>query len=140
MTIENISLFQGMNAKMNFLAARQKVISQNVANADTADYIAQDLAKPDFSKLLANIGGSHGARMNISMDATSSGHLLPSNQSVAPREQDHKTPYEVKPDGNGVVLEEQMIKSNDVQMNYNLMLNLYKSNVDMIRTSLGKKQ
>jgi hypothetical protein len=32
-----------------------------------------------------------------------------------------------------------LMKSNDVQLNYNMMVNLYRSNVDMIRTAMGKK-
>ena len=55
MTIENISLFQAMNAKMGYLAERQKIISQNVANADTPGYMSQDLRKVDFSKMVENI-------------------------------------------------------------------------------------
>ena len=38
-----------------------------------------------------------------------------------------------------VVLEEQMMKASDTQMNYNTMLNLYASNMEMIRTSIGRK-
>ena len=52
MTIENIGLFQAMSAKMNYLAERQKVISQNVANADTPGYTSQDLKKVDFGKII----------------------------------------------------------------------------------------
>ncbi len=136
MTIENISLFQAMNAKMSYLAQRQKVISQNVANADTPGYMAQDLAKADFSGLVANIDKNN---MHIQMETSSAGHLLPPDQSPNPKIGNNKTPYEVKPDGNSVVLEEQMTKASDTQMNYALMVNLYRSTSDMIRVSLGKK-
>lgn len=136
MTIENISLFQAMNAKMNYLAQRQKVISQNVANADTPDYIGQDLQKADFSKLVANIDKN---KMHVTIDTSNPLHQLAPNQSPVPKVANNKTPYEVEPDGNSVVLEEQMVKASDVQMNYTLMLNLYRDTADMIRTSLGKK-
>ncbi len=136
MTIENISLFQAMNAKMSYLTERQKVISQNVANADTPNYVSQDLAKVDFSSMLANVDKN---KMRVSMDTSRANHLLPPNQSPNPKAATNKSPYEVKPDGNSVALEEQIVKSNDVQMNYALMVNLYRDNADMIRTALGKK-
>jgi len=136
MTIENISLFQAMNAKMNYLAERQKVISQNVANADTPGYISQDLRKVDFSSLVQNISKN---KMNVTMDTSSPMHMAAPDQSPTPKMAKSKSPYEVKPDGNSVVLEEQMVKASDVQMNYALMLNLYRDAADMIKTSLGKK-
>ena len=61
------------------------------------------------------------------------------DQVSAARVQKQKETYEVAPDKNGVVLEEQLVKSNDVQMDYNLMINLYRQNVDLIRTSLGRR-
>ncbi len=136
MTIENISLFQAMNAKMSYLAERQKIISQNVANADTPGYMAQDLGKVDFSKLVENISKD---KMHVSMESSNPGHLAAPDQSPNPKMAKSKSPYEVKPDGNSVVLEEQMVKSSDVQMNYTLMLNLYRDASDMIKTSIGKK-
>jgi flagellar basal-body rod protein FlgB len=136
MTIENISLFQAMNAKMSYLAERQKVISQNVANADTAGYMAQDLRKVDFSKMVSNISKN---KMHVSMDTSNPLHQLSPDQSPNPKAAKNKSPYEVKPDGNSVVLEEQMVKASDVQMNYSLMVNLYRDSADMIKTSLGRK-
>ena len=136
MTIENLSLFQAMNAKMGYLAERQKVISQNVANADTPGYMSQDLKKVDFSSLVENISKN---KMHVTMDNTNPMHQLAPDQSPNPKAGKNKVPYEVKPDGNSVVLEEQMVKASDVQMNYSLMLNLYRDTADMIKTSLGKK-
>jgi flagellar basal-body rod protein FlgB len=126
-----------MNAKMGYLAQRQKVISQNVANADTPGYVSQDIAKVDFSKMVSNIDKD---KMHVSLDASNPNHLLPPNQSPNAKPATNKFPYEVKPDGNSVTLEEQMVKSNDVQMNYALMLNLYRDAADMIRTSIGKNR
>ncbi|MBL8642157.1 MAG: flagellar basal body rod protein FlgB [Alphaproteobacteria bacterium] len=136
MTIENISLFQAMNAKMGYLAERQKIISQNVANADTPGYMSQDLRKVDFSKMVENISKN---KMHVTMDTNNPQHMMAPDQSPNPKMAKSKTPYEVKPDGNSVVLEEQMVKASDVQMNYTLMLNLYRDAADMIKTSLGKK-
>jgi len=136
MTIGNITLFQAMNAKMAYLNERQTVISQNVANADTPNYISKDLGKADFSQMVSNINKD---QMHVTMKHNNPMHQFAPNQSPNPKEQKNKTPYEVEPDGNSVNLEEQMLKASDTQMNYTLMLNLYRSATDMIRTSIGKK-
>lgn len=139
MTIENISLFQALSANMRYQNQRQKVISQNVANADTPGYVSKDLGKVSFSKMLSNLDNK-GNAPDVTMATTRSGHIDPMGVPPNVKEGKNKSPYEVNPSGNGVDLEEQMIKSNEVQMNYNLMLNLYRSNLDMIRTSLGKNK
>ncbi len=136
MTIENIGLFQAMNAKMKYLTQRQAVISQNVANADTPGYTSQDLNKVDFSRMVQKIGDS-SHKMHVSLETSNAGHLLPVNEAATPKEIKNKSPYEVSPDGNAVELEEQMVRASETQMDYNLMVNLYRNNVDMIRTSIG---
>jgi flagellar basal-body rod protein FlgB len=46
--------------------------------------------------------------------------------------------YEVAPDGNSVVVEEQVIKVAETQMDYQLITNLYRKHVDMIKTAIGR--
>lgn len=131
----DISLFQGLGAKMSYLNQRQKVISQNIANADTPGYQPSDLTKVDFGRVLRKVTGEN----SIEMTSTQPNHL-PAVGKVDPgKAREARETYEVAPDKNGVVLEEQLIKSNDVQMDYNLMISLYKQNVDLIRTSLGRR-
>ncbi len=139
MTTENIGLFQAMNAKMNYLAERQKVISQNVANADTPGYVSQDLNKVDFGRMVERVT-SDKTKQTVRLETSNAGHLLPVNEAATPKEGKNKSPYEVNPDGNAVVIEEQMVRASQNQLDYGLMLNIYRNNMDMIRTSLGKRQ
>ena len=136
MTIGNISLFKAMNAKMSYLAERQKIISQNVANADTSGYISKDLGKADFSSMLVNVTKN---KMHVTMEKSNPLHQFAPDQSPDPKIAKNKSPYEVEPDRNSVILEEQMVKASETQMNYTLMLNLYRSASDMMRTAIGKK-
>lgn len=131
----DISLFKGLNAKMNYLNQRQTVISQNIANADTPRYQPSDLTKVDFGRVLRKVTGDK----SVQMAATKANHMPAPNDIVAGKVREEKETYEVAPDANGVILEEQLIKSNDVQLDYNLMVSLYRQNVDMIRTSLGRR-
>lgn len=139
MTTEKLGLFQAMNAKMQYLDQRQKVISQNIANADTPQYQARDLGKLDFGSVLDKVS-TQSKVPNVSMATTNAGHIgFNGTMGAEPRVRKDKITYEVSPDKNGVIVEEQMVKANDVQMNYSLMLNLYKSNMDMMRSSLGRR-
>ena len=53
-------------------------------------------------------------------------------------DQKTKRQYETAPVGNSVVLEEQMVKLADAQSSYQLMTNLYRKHVDMLKMALGR--
>jgi flagellar basal-body rod protein FlgB len=52
MDFKDLTLFKMATAKMDWSAQRQKVLAQNVSNADTPDYVAKDLKKLDFRRVL----------------------------------------------------------------------------------------
>ena len=139
MTTENISLFQAMGSKMHYLQDRQRVISQNISNANTPNYKPSDLSKVDFGSTLDNVLKNKGGVKPVKLEATEPGHMGFNQKPEEGRVEKQKVTYEVKPDKNGVVLEEQMMKASDTQMNYNLMLSVYSSNVELIRTSIGRR-
>ncbi len=134
MDIKNIALFQAMGAKMNYLSMRQGVIAQNIANADTPDYRPRDLTKVDFGAVLKDVTGSK----KIRMERTTAGHIMPGGNLDSAQTRKSRIMYEVAPDNNGVIIEEQMIKASQTTMDYNLMTNLMRKNVGMIQTALGK--
>ena len=57
MAFDDLPLVGLLKNRMRFLEARQKVLSENVANAETPGYRARDLRQPDFADM---VGG--GAR------------------------------------------------------------------------------
>lgn len=136
MTIQNIPLFRALGAKMDFLNQRQRVIAQNVANADTPGYKPKDLAPMDFSKILKTASGTKSVQLEI----TKSGHMPPPGEIQDAKTRRQKDTYEVAPAGNAVIMEEQLIMSGRTVMDYNLMTNLYQKNVRMIQTAIGRGQ
>ena len=133
MTTQNIGLFKALGAKMEYLSQRQRIISQNIANADTPGYRPQDLKPVDFSAVLKGVSGSKG----VQMVATNPMHVGASSEVPAAKSGKQKTVYEVAPDGNAVIMEEQMLKSGQTVMDYNLVTGLYQKNVRMIKLALG---
>jgi flagellar basal-body rod protein FlgB len=58
---QNLSIFQAAGAMAKHAGARQAVVAQNVANADTPGYRAQTIAP--FTEVFekTGLGGMHGA-------------------------------------------------------------------------------
>ncbi len=133
MTTQDIGLFKALGAKMDYLGQRQRVIAQNVANADTPNYRPNDLKPVDFSAMLKSTTGAKGVKIN----ATNPMHMGAGGEGIDAKEAAQKTVYEVAPAGNSVIMEEQMLNSGRTVMDYNLMTSLYQKNVGMIKIALG---
>lgn len=133
MMLGNIGLFKGIMTKMHWLDQNHGVISQNVANADTPGFRPKTLKNVDFGAVM-NMSGS-GSKLRIA--ATDEGHVGAGGKMVRnPGEGKQKFIYEASPDNNGVVLEEQLYKANQNSMDYQLVSNLYRRNMGMIRLAL----
>lgn len=135
MTTQNLGLMKALIAKMDYLDQRQKVISQNIANADTPDYRPMDLKPVDFSSVLKQ---TEEGRLSVHLETTNPDHMPPPGKISPPKNGKQKEVYEVAPAENSVIIEEQMIMSNRTAMDYSLMTNLYQKQVGMIRTALGR--
>jgi flagellar basal-body rod protein FlgB len=133
MTIQDIGLFQGLSAKMDYLNQRQSILSQNVANADTPGYRPKDLEKVDFGAMMKNLTGDESVKVAV----TDEMHMPNPKAEIDPRSKKQKHTYEVAPAGNAVVMEEQLFQSSKNGMDYGLMLNIYQKQVGMLRTALG---
>jgi flagellar basal-body rod protein FlgB len=136
MTTENLSLFKALGAKMDYLNQRQRVLAQNISNADTPNYKPQDLTPVDFGDVLENVTKS--SQSNVRLDRANTAHMPPPDHIDNPDERKQKKTYEIAPAGNAVIMEEQLIQSGRTVADYNLMTNIYQKNVGMIRTALGR--
>lgn len=132
MDFSSIPLFDRITQRMSWLSERTRVLSQNIANADTAGYQPKDLKPLDFEAEMRRLAPVEPRR-------TSAHHLT---GTVAPAgdfdaKKARKT-YETTPAGNAVVIEEQMMKVSETQTNYNMMVNLYRKHVDLFKTAIGR--
>jgi len=139
MDLNQISLLSSINQKMKWLAARQKVLAQNIANANTPGYTPKDLKKVSFKAHLDQTDTGAGGGMQLQKtDARhmSSGGALAGKIDISEEESIF---YSTSPDGNAVALEDELLKMTETQMDYTMATNLYKKHVGMMRTALGKK-
>lgn len=129
-----INIFDALVRRMSWLGQRQQVLTQNLANADTPDYVPQDLKDGPFARLLTR------RLAPVEPATTDPAHLRGAPQGPArPAEgADQRERFETAPSGNAVVLEEQLIKVAETQMDYQTMTNLYRKHIQMLRTALGR--
>jgi flagellar basal-body rod protein FlgB len=129
---DDIPLMSLLKGQMGYLNQRQKIISQNVANADTPGYTPQDLKS--FDKVLAAQGPAT-AQMLVRTDPK---HLEPSRLNGAVTSPVYSPDSETRMDGNSVVLEEEMMKMAESRSDYDTAVTLYEQAQSMIRTAVTK--
>jgi len=128
---------KAIGAKISYLDKRQGIIAQNIANADTPGYVSKDLTEVNFGAMLKKIGSG---TKRVSLETTNPGHMPNPNMVDTSKNAKDRLVYEVAPDKNTVILEEQMVKSAKTQMDYNLLINLSSKQSAMFRTALGRQQ
>jgi len=124
----SLPIFSLLTQRMTWLSARQSVLAENVANADTPDFEARDLKPMDFNSLLSNARGPA---------ATHARHIAPMMRTSVAIEPVRAPAEGGTPGGSQVSLEEQMIKLSDTQVQYQTATNLYQKAVNLFRTALG---
>jgi len=124
MTTQDLALMQAAIKKMHWHEQRQRVLAQNIANADTAGYRALDLAPLDFKALLE----SSSRDIALSVATTDPQHFGSGGASGS----------SVRPvaSGNAAVLEEQLLKMNENYVDHRLTTTIYQKNIDMLKRAL----
>jgi flagellar basal body rod protein FlgB len=79
MGVADIPLLGQIKGRLGWLDERQRVIAENVANADTPGFVGRDLKQPtDFAAALRRGGGLQMVRTNVA-------HIAPAGQPAAVR-------------------------------------------------------
>lgn len=128
------TLMTAMRERLRFLGERQAVISQNIANANTPGFKAKDVEAPSFGDLVKGTG-----KGGVSLAITSPKHIQSASSSTSYRMMEVATD-ETAPDGNNVVLEEQMMNMAQTNMDYQTTISLYQKMGRMIKEAIGKGQ
>lgn len=131
MGVGDLPLLQQIRGRLGWLDERQRVIAQNVANADTPGYVARDLKTPtDFAAAMQAGGG-------LRMTTTSAAHMAPPGHKARFDPMDAPD-SETTLDGNSVVVEEQMLKMAESRMAYDAAIGLYQKSMQMLRLAAKK--
>jgi flagellar basal-body rod protein FlgB len=139
MGMGDFSLLSALKSKMFWHESRQRLLAENVANADTPGYRVRDLAKPDFAQM-ASAASTGSAKLKPTASVTHAAHFSTSMSPVRNSLMTTTTEgaVEVTPQGNGVVLEEEMMKVTSNQMDYQAAASLYSKTLGLFRTAIGR--
>jgi flagellar basal-body rod protein FlgB len=130
MQIGGLSLFQALGEKMRWHQTRQGVLAENVANADTPRYIERDLEPFEFD-------GGLKSTATLTTSVTSPKHISVSSGGLNGFGSD-SAPSEITPSGNGVTLEDEMMKVAGNDMDYQAVTALYTRSMRLLKTAIGR--
>jgi len=128
MTISNIPLFSMLRTRMQWHQERQRLLAENVANADTPRFQPRDLAPPTFDPARS---------ASLGLARTSTAHLASASAEAGRTEV--RGGFETRPSGNAVNLEDEMIKVAANQMDFQAVTSLYSRGLALIRTAIGRQ-
>lgn len=132
MAISDLPIFSMLRTRLHWHQERQRLLAENVANADTPSFRPRDLAPLDFGKQVQQ------ASEQLQLALTSPQHLsgpTAAGQFAAEKQGRH----DVRPAGNAVNLEDEMMKVASNQMDYQAAISLYSRSMGLFRTALGKR-
>lgn len=130
--MHDLTLIKMAGNLARYAAARQSLVAQNIANADTPGYKARDMES--FAKLV------DGQLPPLQMRKTHAAHV-----SGASGETGGFVAHKIaafgaaNPNGNTVTLEDQMMRSAATQRQHDLALGVYSKAMSILRMTLGRR-
>ena len=133
MAITDIPLFSMLRTRMHWHQERQRLLAENVSNADTPKFRPRDLAPPQFDHLM------RPGVAPVALTRTENRHFAAAGGTASRFEAARANGYEVRPAGNAVNLEDEMIKVAANQMDYQAATTLYTRSLGLLKAAIGKR-
>ncbi|MBN8919360.1 MAG: flagellar basal body rod protein FlgB [Rhizobiales bacterium] len=131
MAITDLPILSMLRTKMAWHQERQRVLAENVANADTPGFQPRDLVAPETDRIISAPGA-------VALAQTNAGHMSLGGSGSSAFQSRGETRYDIRPAGNAVSLEDEMLKVAANQMDYQAATSLYGRSLALFRTALGK--
>jgi flagellar basal-body rod protein FlgB len=125
MAISGLPLFDALKSRMSWHHARQKVLAENIANADTPGFRPHDVKAPVQ------------AASGLQMARTSATHMTIGGPGGAASAMNARR-FETTPSGNGVNLEDEMLKVAQNNQDYQLAASLYQKSMGLMKIAIGR--
>jgi flagellar basal-body rod protein FlgB len=123
--LADVPIFELAERRLAWIDSRQRLLAQNIANADTPGWKPNDLGA--FS---ADISQAQKA-----LARTDPHHLPPAGGHAPPV---RKTGGERAPDGNAVSLDDQLARLAETETAHDLASDLYKKYLGFFRLAIGR--
>lgn len=125
---DRIETLHMANSLTTHASERQKLIAQNVANADTPGFRSRDLGQ--FAE-------TYRSEPATKLRATRPGHAIGVSWGGDDRALD--AGGEPSPNGNTVSIEDEMIRTAQARKEFDIAIAVTRSSLSLIRTSLGRR-
>lgn len=129
-----LPLLSALTEKMKWHQARQSLLAENVANAETPGYRGRDLKDFGFADHMASLSTAR-----IETTTTQPTHIAVQATAADGFGARDMNSFEVTPEGNGVTLEDEMMKVASNQMDYQTITAVYTRSLRILKTALGKQ-
>lgn len=117
---------------MQWHQTRQTLLAENVANAETPGYRGRDLTAFSTEEAVRR-------SPSVTTLATNARHFAVGSDPSRAMGARTMNSFEIMPEGNGVTLEEEMMKVTTNQMDYQAATTLYSRSMRVIKIALGKQ-
>ena len=125
---ENLKIFSMASALAQHGAARQSIVAENIANADTPGYRARDAA---------SFAASYETGPGQGLTATRPGHVFAGEAEYSAEAKAVYRPGAASPNGNNVSIEQEMFAAAEAAGDHQKALAIYRSALTVLRTSLS---
>jgi flagellar basal-body rod protein FlgB len=134
MEIAKQPLFAMISQRLGWLTERQRLLAENVSNADTPDYKPRDLKELKFEQMV------RGTSNSLPPARTDGRHISMTAQrgGVGPNDIDRGKPLETTLSGNAVTLDVELMKISQTAHDHQLANGLYRKHLNLFRTVLGR--
>ena len=133
MPVSDLPIFSMLRTRMHWHQERQRVLSENVANADTPNFRPRDLAPLTLDNTAPKQPGG------LALVRTDAQHLAGGEAGGRSGfRTERNAGFEIRPAGNAVSLEEEMMKVASNQMDFQAASALYTRGIGLLKTALGK--
>ena len=138
MAINDLPILSALRTKMQWHQERQRVLAENISNANTPNFKPRDLVEPKFDSKGSptSVGGPSGS---LAMMRTSASHIGVSGAAQSFNGDGGKSGFLTRPAGNAVNLEDQMMRVSANQMDYAAATSLYSRSLGLLKTAIGKR-
>lgn len=137
MGFAGLPILSMLKSRLHWHEERQRVLAENVSNSDSPRYQARDLAPLKFNEQMLAVTQPVST---VALSRTENGHVGGSMLSPSTTfRNENKAGYEVRPAGNAVSLEEEMMKVASNQMDFQAATALYTRSLGLLKMAMGKR-
>ena len=134
MGLMDMPVFSALTDKMRWHQTRQALLAENVANAETPGFRGRDLKQFNYAETAGAFSSA-----SVTTTATQPMHFsVGGGDGSSAFGAQQMANFEITPEGNGVSLEDEMMKVTTNMMDYQAATGLYQKSIKILRTALGK--